>query len=113
MQNVPGHAAGMYAKLTENTLVLPDFLATGLQNSAQSMKAAGMLKHATTSKKGETMPVFESFTANPCDCSEPLAVTCTIQLTVNLRLISTWLDKDFLCWSRRQKDAEIVIEYDV
>ena len=59
------------------------------------------------------MPVFQPLDANPTDWPEPLAVNCTITVNVNSRLTSEWLDEDFLCWSSRQKDAEIVVEYDV
>ncbi len=59
------------------------------------------------------MPVFESLDTNPTDWPEPLAVTCTIPIRVSSRLTAAWPDDDFLCWSSRQKDAEIVVEYDV
>ncbi|MBC7967371.1 MAG: hypothetical protein H7Z17_15760 [Fuerstia sp.] len=59
------------------------------------------------------MPVFEALDVNPADWPEPFTVTCTIPIRVNSRLTSAWLEDDFLCWSRRQKDAEIIVEYDV
>ena len=64
-------------------------------------------------EKGDTMPVFEALDINSGALPEPITVTYTIEIQVNTRLTSSWLDDDFLCWSRRQKDAEIVAEYDV
>ena len=74
---------------------------------------AGTPKHSTTSEKGESMPLIDSLDANQIDWPEPVTVTCTIPINVNSRLSSTWPDDDFLCWSSRQKDAEIIVEYDV
>jgi hypothetical protein len=60
------------------------------------------------------MPVFDTVAVNHTVWSaEPLAVTQERPGTVNSRCISRWPDDDFLCWSIRQKDAEIVVEYDV
>ena len=59
------------------------------------------------------MPLIDSLDGDLTDCPEPFAVHFTVPIVVNLRLASTWLDDDFLCWSSRQKDAEIVVEYDV
>ena len=80
---------------------------------ANSITQAGTPKHSTTSEKGEIMTVFQPLDANSADWPEPLAVNCTITVRVTSRLTSEWLDEDFLCWSSRQKDAEIVVEYDV
>ncbi|MEJ7595562.1 MAG: hypothetical protein WKF77_28950 [Planctomycetaceae bacterium] len=59
------------------------------------------------------MPLIDSLDANQTDWPEPLTVTCTIPIIVNSQLSSTWPEDDFLCWSSRQKDAEIIVEYDV
>lgn len=59
------------------------------------------------------MPFVDSLDDESTDCPEPPAVYFTVPIWVNSQLTSTWLDDDFLCWSSRQKDAEIVVEYDV
>jgi hypothetical protein len=59
------------------------------------------------------MSVFEALDVDPADWPEPFTVTCTIPVQVISRLTCAWLDDDFLSWSRRQKDAEIIVEYDV
>ncbi len=74
---------------------------------------AGTPKHSATTEKGEIMLLIDSFDDDFTDDPEPLVVRCTVPIRVNSRLTSTWLDDDFLCWSSRQKDAEIVVEYDV
>lgn len=69
--------------------------------------------HFRTLEKGETMSLVDSLDAKSCDLPEPLTVTCTFPNRVDSQLVAAWLDGDFLCWSRRQIDAEIVVEYDV
>jgi len=78
-----------------------------------SIKVARTPDHSATSKKGEIMPLIDSLDDDLTDCPEPLVVHCTAPIRVNSRPTSTRLDDDFLCWSSRQKDAEIVVEYDV
>ena len=78
-----------------------------------SIMVAGTPKHSATTEKGEIMLLIDSFDDDFTDDPEPLVVRCTVPIRVNSRLTSTWLDDDFLCWSSRQKDAEIVVEYDV
>ena len=78
-----------------------------------SSKVARTPDHSATSKKGEIMQFIDSLDDDLTDCPEPLVVHCTIPIRADSRLTSTSLDDDFLCWSSRQKDAEIVVEYDV
>jgi hypothetical protein len=59
------------------------------------------------------MPVFEAPDSITASWPETFTVTSTIPNRVDSRLTSAWRDDDFLCWSSRQKDAEIIVEYDV
>lgn len=68
----------------------------------------------TQIEKGVTMPALDAVDTDQTDWSGPLTNTSTLSLEAKARFsVSTWLEDDFLTWSIRQKDAEIIMDYDV
>ncbi len=58
------------------------------------------------------MPVFDFAASDQADWSELPALTSTNPNVGDCRITANWLDDDFLQWSRRQTEAEIVPESD-
>lgn len=58
------------------------------------------------------MPMSDSAVSDQADWSDLPALTCTNPNVDHSRITANWLDDDFLQWSRRQSEAEIVPESD-
>jgi hypothetical protein len=64
--------------------------------------------------KGVTMPALDTIDDDQADCIELHSAMCTVSHTFESRFttVEKLNDEDFLTWSRRQKDAENIQEYD-
>lgn len=103
---------------TENTRDLHEFIAAGMQNTfcSTSGRKPQLSSHFV---KGATMPALDTTDIDQPDMdqtgwTELQSTTCSVPHTFEFRFnAAPKCDKnDFLTWSRRQKDAENIMEYD-
>ncbi len=108
----------IFSMFTENTRDLHEFIAAGMQNSfcSTSGRKPQLTSHFV---KGATMPALDTTDieqpdVNQTGWTELQSTTCSVPHTFEFRFnAAPKCDKnDFLTWSRRQKDAENIMEYD-